>query len=739
MIGKILNILLAILLLKGCSLLPQKADNNKNLINDVPIKEYATDIDSVDFMFLDSSSDFIYDSLSTDLVDSSLIDYPTLNRDIFHLIPIQRVQYGDTLMINLQDYIYSNSLDINFKDNHSFNIRVLNDSLFIAPLINANRLLSLRLNVNSQDIDIMIFSYSKNNNHSIDFENTEAIILKDSHKSNSDHLMLNYKYLSSSSNKSLVENTTWILFNNSILESKYYYIFDHQLRIMLPKPMSDGTLRIFSIDHRGRLLQENHTILLNNSILSAAKNKSSPYFSNMYYVLIDRFFNEKEDSVLFNDPSIDSRVNFHGGDFLGLSKKINNGYFNRLGTSNLILSPINTNPDSSFRSDIVPYRKHMGFDGSWPIDSRYIDSRFGTVDELKSLIADSHYHGLGIYLDFIVGHTHTNHSYHSLHPTWFTSRTSENKSFLPQLDFLNSEVIRQVSSDIVHWMSEFNFDGTHYSSTDNTSSKFWFYLNRSLYSEINRDYLKADNQIINKHGSQFNLSLYHKARDHFSGLNTNFQNLNNFIRTNFNEFGPINLMGTVTTLNSDPKFISVADGQIGYEGAQDHRVFVNFPEKVAHASSYEKLFMFFLMNNSLPGIPILFHGDEYGEVGIGKSDSKRDMKFQNKLNFLQSKLKNKISRLNSIRNQYPSLSIGDFFVLRESLDYSVWIKSYFGEHTIIFFNLQDKTIELNIPLPFESKKLISLLDHRIIELDNPKMASIVIPPYQSGIFLLDLK
>jgi alpha-amylase len=508
---------------------------------------------------------------------------------------------------------------------------------------------------------------------------------------------------------------------------------------MLPKPINDGILRIFSIDDDGGLLQENHTILLNNSILSAANNKSSPYFSNMYYVLIDRFFNEEGDSILFNDLSVDSKVNFHGGDFLGLAKKINNGYFNRLGINNLILSPINTNPDSPFRSDIAPHRKHMGFDGSWPIDSRSIDSRFGTVDELKGLIADSHYHGLGMYLDCIVGHAHTNHSYHNLHLTWFTSKIFGNKSFLPQLDFLNSEVIMQVSSDIVHWMSEFDFDGIHYSSTDNTSSKFWHYLNRSLYSEISRDYLKIDNQIISKHGSQFNLTLYHKARDHFSGLNTNFQNLNNFIRTNFNEFGPINLMGTVTTLQSDPKFISVADGHIGYEGTEDHRVFVNFPEKVAHASSYEKLFMFFLMNNSLPGIPILFHGDEYGEIGIGESDSKRDLKFQNKLNFLESKLKNKISRLNSIRNQYPSLSIGDFFVLRESLDYSVWIKSYFGEHTIIFFNLQDKTIELNIPLPFESKKLISLLDDKIIELDNPKMASIVIPPYQSGIFLLDLK
>ena len=108
----------------------------------------------------------------------------------------------------------------------------------------------------------------------------------------------------------------------------------------------------------------------------------------MYYVVIDRFFNVKNDSSSFNhiDLSIDRKVDFHGGNFSGLSKKINNGYFNRLGINNIILSPIATNPKGYYRSDIPPYRKHMGFDGSWPIKANTIDQRFGTSDNLKQLI-----------------------------------------------------------------------------------------------------------------------------------------------------------------------------------------------------------------------------------------------------------------------------------------------------------------------------------------------------------------
>ena len=99
------------------------------------------------------------------------------------------------------------------------------EALFIAPLVNINQIFPLRLNINSQDINIMVFSYSENDDQSIHLRDKEAIILKDSHKSNPDNLVLNYKYLPASfSNKSLMDNTTWILFNNSILESKYYHI-----------------------------------------------------------------------------------------------------------------------------------------------------------------------------------------------------------------------------------------------------------------------------------------------------------------------------------------------------------------------------------------------------------------------------------------------------------------------------------------------------------------------------------
>ena len=134
-----------------------------------------------------------------------------------------------------------------------------------------------------------------------------------------------------------------------------------------------------------------------------------------------------------------------------------------------------------------------------------------------------------------------------------------------------------------------------------------------------------------------------------------------------------------------------------------------------------------------------YYGDEYGQPGASGVDSKRNFKFQSKLSILESHLKDRVSKLNYLRATHPALSIGDFLVLRENKNYTVWLKSYFNEHTIIFFNLQNKAITLNFPIPFETKSMISLLDDQVIPLDDPNMASIIIPPLKSGILLLDRK
>jgi len=738
MMNKTLYILLVIFLLQGCSILSKGSDDSA-LIAENEVDYVALELDTllhtdvlIDSLALDSLA---ADSLLGLSADTALVVEPIILSDIFNIVPAQKVAYGDTLKLNLSDFILSNFNDIEIVDSKNFSIYISEGLIFISPIVNKNQLSSLKFNVNGQNTDIIVFSYATSYSDYNYKKNRNAALLKDTFEEVDGYLTLNYKYLASGSyDTDLKDNTNILLLDNQILDPKFYHIFTDGIRVMLPKNFNQSLLRVYSLDNYGVLLTQNETMFHDGSVLYPDQGIISPYFSNMYYILVDRFHGNKEDSTVATDLSIDRKVSFQGGDFSGISKKIGNGYFNRLGISDIMISPISSNPETSYRSNIPPYRKYMGFDGSWPIDSKSIDRRFGDVSDLESLINNSHQHGLGIHLDYILGTIHSKHQYAALHPNWITSNYSQHKSFLFNLDLSNKSVVQQISSDIIYWINSYNFDGIHYSFTEIQDNEFWNYLNKRIYSEVDRA-----EKIVGQNNSAYNLWLYSKGRDHFSGFNSNFKELNKHIKLNIKETGPINLLWTSTTTINGPKFISIADGHIGSEEADEHQIFVNYPQRINDKSSYDKLFMFHLMNNSLPGVPIIFQGDEYGQMGIGHSDSKRAIKFKKELNSAEFNLKNKVSHLNRIRLEHPSLSIGDFYVLKEGPDYTVWLKSYFNEHTIIFFNLQDQVITLNFPLPFESKSMVSLLDDQVINLDDPNMASIVIPPLKSGILLLDRK
>ena len=87
----------------------------------------------------------------------------------------------------------------------------------------------------------------------------------------------------------------------------------------------------------------------------------------------------------------------------------------------------------------------------------------------------------------------------------------------------------------------------------------------------------------------------HETERIVSNIRDCFIKLHNFIKANFNEFGSINLVGTLTTFHSDPKFISVADGHIDYGGTENHRVFVDFPEKVVQTFLSKNVLLVYIL------------------------------------------------------------------------------------------------------------------------------------------------
>ncbi len=126
--------------------------------------------------------------------------------------------------------------------------------------------------------------------------------------------------------------------------------------------------------------------------------------ANVYFLLTDRFYNaDKSNDVNFGRNAETAKLrNFMGGDIKGITKKIKDGYFKKLGINAIWLTPI--------VEQIHGYvdegqGKTYGFHGYWAKDWTRIDPNFGTEADMLELVKTAHEHGIRILLDIVLNHT----------------------------------------------------------------------------------------------------------------------------------------------------------------------------------------------------------------------------------------------------------------------------------------------------------------------------------------------
>jgi alpha-amylase len=126
--------------------------------------------------------------------------------------------------------------------------------------------------------------------------------------------------------------------------------------------------------------------------------------ANLYFLMTDRFNkSEKTDEIYFerNKPTGKLR-GFEGGNIRGVLQKIDEGYFDKLGTNVIWLTPIVEQiHDGVDEGTGMSY----GFHGYWTKDWTAIDPNFGTKKDLADLIEKAHAKGIRIMLDAVINHT----------------------------------------------------------------------------------------------------------------------------------------------------------------------------------------------------------------------------------------------------------------------------------------------------------------------------------------------
>ncbi len=146
--------------------------------------------------------------------------------------------------------------------------------------------------------------------------------------------------------------------------------------------------------------------------LSKNENQSSlaqqEYFdwggANVYFLLTDRFYNgdSSNDQAIVRDEPVGKLRGFEGGDFAGIIKKIDEGYFTDLGIQAIWLTPVweqihgGVDEGTGFT---------YAFHGYWAKDWTAIEPSYGTHQEFQKLVDKAHAKNIRVLLDVVINHT----------------------------------------------------------------------------------------------------------------------------------------------------------------------------------------------------------------------------------------------------------------------------------------------------------------------------------------------
>ena len=151
-------------------------------------------------------------------------------------------------------------------------------------------------------------------------------------------------------------------------------------------------------------------VFISPNVTQAQKKKSTnttPFVwegANLYFLLTDRFNNgDTSNDINYNRTKETGKLRgFMGGDVKGITQKIEEGYFDRLGINAIWMTPlVEQIHDGTDEGTGYSY----GFHGYWTKDWTAFDPNFGTAEEVKNMVEKAHQHGIRIVFDGVINHT----------------------------------------------------------------------------------------------------------------------------------------------------------------------------------------------------------------------------------------------------------------------------------------------------------------------------------------------
>ena len=527
------------------------------------------------------------------------------------------------------------------------------------------------------------------------------------------------------------------LWQNCRLPDREIVRIDDSFGIIVPKDarrMERSYLRVYA-SADSALFNDVLIPLEHGRIVKSASRlgRHDPEAQVLYSLMIDRFSNgDTANDRRLDRPDVLPRVDYMGGDLKGITDKIEAGFFDDLGVTTVWISPITQNPYDAWGLNEEPFTRFSGYHGYWPIYTTRIDERFGTDAQLREMLSSAHERGMNVILDYVANHLHIDSPVLKEHPDWTTSMylpdgrrnlglwdeerlTTWFDVHIPTLDLERDEICEPMTDSALYWIANYDFDGFRHDACKHIPENYWRMLTRKMktrfgdrqFWQIGETY--GSPQLIASYvksgmiDAQFDFNLYHTAVDVLLD-DAPMERVAHEVARSAAAYGAHHTMGNITGNHDKPRFISLAGGALSPH--EDSKLAGWTREiGVGDTVGYRKLALLGALIMTVPGVPCIYQGDEYGVPGANDPDNRRMMQFSGYTDREEAQ-KDLTRKLIALRRSHMPLLYGDMVPLY--LEGNVWAfaRQYLGEYVIVVLNNGPcgQEIPLRLPAGFDANQ-----------------------------------
>ena len=349
-------------------------------------------------------------------------------------------------------------------------------------------------------------------------------------------------------------------------------------------------------------------------------------------------------------------------------------------------------------------------------DYRMVDRRLGTNEDFRDFVRNCHGMGMKVIVDGVFNHTGRGfwafqdlkrNRENSRYRNWycdvnFWGNNEYNDGFsyanwgghnmLVKLNVWNGEVRDYLFDTVRFWVSEFDIDGIRLDAADVLDFGFMRDL-RGVCDSIKSEFWLMGEVIHGDYSRWANQGMLHSV--------TNYE-LHKGLYSGHNDHNYFEIAHSIRRLNG-----IVGDKIRLYTFVDNHdvsRIWSKLNNK-AH------LFNVMLLLYTVPGIPSLYYGSEFGIPGDKQRGS--DWNLRPALNLSDfsedAPLCRLIKALGRIKKQFPEVTWGEYKELHLTTRQYAFARILNGRAVICVLNNDDQGVHMEIPLPVYATEAVNLL------------------------------